>query len=110
MQSRKNIQNRRAFLKSSALGAGGLMLSFSWLSAQTSAELNGKTATASEIEFSGYVIVKEDNTVIIFSPNPEIGQNVKKLDGIERSWCHRSISAYGGSRKKMGYPNRGITY
>ena len=67
MKSIKNQQSRRAFLKTSAYGTGGLMLSFSWLSAQVSPGVSEKEILPVQAELTGYIIIKEDNTVIIFS-------------------------------------------
>ena len=51
--------------------------------ARTDAQAQSKMLATDELkslieaELSGYIIIKEDNTVIIFSQNPEIGQNIK---------------------------------
>ncbi|HCW64929.1 MAG TPA: isoquinoline 1-oxidoreductase, partial [Leeuwenhoekiella sp.] len=70
----KTKHNRRSFLKVSAAGGAGLMLQFSWFSG-----LAQDTATPAEAAFdlNAYIKMNEDGTVTIFSPNPEIGQNVK---------------------------------
>jgi len=77
MKSNKKYQSRRAFLKTSAIGTGGLMLSFSWLSTQAKSWSSQQSLPPLESELTGYIIIKEDNTVVIFSQNPEIGQNIK---------------------------------
>jgi len=77
MKANKKLQSRRAFLKTSAIGTGGLMLSFSWLSTQAKPWTSEQSLSPLETELTGYIIIKEDNTVIIFSQNPEIGQNIK---------------------------------
>ena len=70
----KTKHNRRSFLKVSAAGGAGLMLQFSWFSglAQDSA-----TPAEAAFDLNAYIKMNEDGTVTIFSPNPEIGQNVK---------------------------------
>jgi isoquinoline 1-oxidoreductase subunit beta len=68
---------RRKFIQSSAIAGGGLMLGFS--------SLAGCKHTASEIKnmpkewfrFNGFLKIGENGLVTIYSPNPEIGQNVK---------------------------------
>ena len=67
--------SRRSFLKSSALAGGGLMLSFSWFSEAKAAE---KIVNLPETwsELTGYIKITPENTIKIFCPNPEFGQNV----------------------------------
>ena len=68
----KTEQNRRSFLKVSALTGGGLMLGFNW----------GFSAEAvknppADYRFNAFLTIASDGKVTIMSPNPEIGQNVK---------------------------------
>lgn len=69
--------SRRSFLKSSALTGGGLMLSFTWLSAfkpaDKMAELNLPEQWS---QLNGYIQITPDNVIKILCPNPEFGQNV----------------------------------
>lgn len=65
--------NRRSFLKLVALGSGGLMLQFNWLSAIARENPN----TDAAFKLNGFIEISTDGTVTIASPNPEIGQNVK---------------------------------
>ncbi|WP_394343421.1 xanthine dehydrogenase family protein molybdopterin-binding subunit [Hymenobacter perfusus] len=68
---------RRSFLKSSALAGGGLMLSFTWLSAFTPAGREKEMAPGGQwVEINGYVKITPDNVIKILNPNPEFGQNV----------------------------------
>ncbi len=65
--------NRRAFLKSSALSGGGLLISFSFFS-----KASAQTAPGTQpIELNGFVKILPDNRIQIMSPNPEGGQGVK---------------------------------
>ncbi len=70
-------QNRRSFLKSSALAGGGLMLSFTWLSGFSPAGVPGAADAAGDwFEINGYIKITPDNIIKILNPNPEFGQNV----------------------------------
>ncbi|WP_109831607.1 xanthine dehydrogenase family protein molybdopterin-binding subunit [Reichenbachiella versicolor] len=63
--------DRRKFLKiSGASTAGALVIGFNWPGMV-------KAASAGETELSGYIKFLADGTVVIMSPNPEIGQGVK---------------------------------
>lgn len=73
----KNTQNRRSFLKSSALAGGGMMLSFSWFSQAKAAEKMQQSHLAEQwSELTGYIKITPDNVIKILCPNPEFGQNV----------------------------------
>ena len=77
MTLQERTVNRRAFLKSSALAGGGLMLSFGWLSS-FAAETKGIIEIPDEwTELNGFLKISEKGIVSIMSPNPEGGQNVK---------------------------------
>jgi len=68
--------DRRSFLKTMAVGGGGLMLGFSWFSALAK---DPKAANLPDeiFEINAYIKIHPDGKVTILSPNPEIGQNVK---------------------------------
>ncbi len=76
-----NKTNRRDFLKITSLTGGGLLLGFNWFSAEA-----GSTGTipigianagfAGPINFNSYLSIATDGTITIFSPNPELGQNI----------------------------------
>jgi isoquinoline 1-oxidoreductase subunit beta len=74
MTDQKTSIDRRSFLKSSALAGGGLMISFTWLSAFTN-KTNDPDAPE-WIEINGYIKITPDNVIKILNPNPEFGQNV----------------------------------
>jgi len=77
MEKFKTDNSRRAFLKSSFLAGGGLMISFSGL-AEFSFEnkINLSDLPAEWHELTGYIKITSDNVIKIFNPNPEFGQNV----------------------------------
>jgi isoquinoline 1-oxidoreductase beta subunit len=77
MSEIKNSVNRRTFLKSSALAGGGLLLSFTFLSAFKKGPLTTDGNEAEQwYEVTGYIKIMPDNSIKILNPNPEFGQNV----------------------------------
>ncbi len=67
--------NRRGFIKLGLSAGGGLMLGFHWNSAVASIE-NFSTAAAN-VDFNSYLAISPEDVITIFSPNPELGQNIK---------------------------------
>lgn len=74
-ESVKTSMGRRSFLKTMALGGGGLMIGFSWLSSDSSA--SAENMPEGLLDINAYIKIAPDGQVTILSPNPEIGQNVK---------------------------------
>lgn len=72
----KTSINRRSFLKVSAAGSAGIMIGFSWLAGCASPE---EAASIPEEWFNinAFIEIADNGEVTIYSPNPEIGQNVK---------------------------------
>lgn len=71
-------QNRRSFLKASALSGGGFILSIGFLSSFKSTEISENSiAPLNWNELNGFVKITADNVIKIMSPNPEGGQGVK---------------------------------
>lgn len=97
-KERKRI-NRRDFIKVSSAASGGLMLSFSWLGCSskplTPISVEGQT------RMNGYIKIGLDNIITIFSPNPEIGQNVKTsmpmivADEMDADWANVRVEQAG---------------
>ncbi|MEM9326380.1 MAG: molybdopterin cofactor-binding domain-containing protein [Bacteroidota bacterium] len=72
----KTKHNRRSFLKVSAATSGGMLIGFNWLTRCTPAG-EPKVAIPNEwFDINGYIKIGDTGMVTIFSPNPEIGQNV----------------------------------
>ncbi len=69
--------NRRAFIKNTAAAGGGLALGFSWLAPLIPASESVAEVLDDWFELNGFLKIESDGRVIIQSPNPEIGQNVK---------------------------------
>ena len=70
-------RERRDFLKKLTLSGGGLLLGFSWHTprAEMPSILSG-AADAADTGFNSYLSILTDGTVHIYSPNPELGQNI----------------------------------
>lgn len=70
----KTAIGRRSFLKTMALGGGGLMIGFSWMSSNGA---DVENLPDEMFDVNAYIKIASDGEVTIMSPNPEIGQNVK---------------------------------
>jgi isoquinoline 1-oxidoreductase subunit beta len=70
-------KSRRDFLKITSLSAGGLMLGFNWFTNDAkAAAVVTKIAAAGDIGFNSYLSISTDGLITLFSPNPELGQNI----------------------------------
>ncbi|MGR3812026.1 molybdopterin cofactor-binding domain-containing protein [Jiulongibacter sp. NS-SX5] len=74
MKKVKTQHNRRSFLKISAASGGGLLVGFSWFAGRAQ---ENETIPEEWYRINGYIKLGSNNEVIIYSPNPEIGQNVR---------------------------------
>ncbi|HMQ48549.1 MAG TPA: molybdopterin-dependent oxidoreductase [Saprospiraceae bacterium] len=74
----KTTYNRRSFLKVSTAAGGGLVLGFSWLASCARADQEEVLALPEAwFDINSYLKIGDNGVVTIYSPNPEIGQNVK---------------------------------
>lgn len=75
----KTQYNRRSFLKVSAAAGGGMLIGFNWLTSCTPASSPEAAIPIPNEWFNVNAFIKIGDTglVTIYSPNPEIGQNVK---------------------------------
>ncbi|HSU49365.1 MAG TPA: molybdopterin cofactor-binding domain-containing protein, partial [Segetibacter sp.] len=80
------------------LAGGGLMLGFSWFSAEASAPVIANEAgVAGSAGFNSYLSIGTDGTITIFSPNPELGQNIMTsfpmivADELEADWTRVKV-------------------
>src|SRR5436190_15017923 len=72
-----NKTSRRDFIKLTSLTGGGLLLGFSWFSSDAAtAEIIDPANFAGEVPFNSYLSIAADGTITIYSPNPELGQNI----------------------------------
>src|SRR6188508_2154714 len=67
---------RRNFMKIAATAGGGLLLGFHWGSSEAST-IQVVGAVVDDINFNSYLSISPEGIVTIFSPNPELGQNIK---------------------------------
>lgn len=73
----QNKTSRRNFIKFSSITGGGLMLGFSWFDAEAKMPAIIDAAKfAGNLEFNSYLSIATDGIITIFSPNPELGQNI----------------------------------
>ncbi|MEJ7769484.1 MAG: molybdopterin cofactor-binding domain-containing protein, partial [Chitinophagaceae bacterium] len=72
-----NKKSRREFFKLTSITGTGLMLGFSWFSAEAKAPvLVNEAAFAGNVGFNSYLSISTDGVITIMSPNPELGQNI----------------------------------
>ena len=71
-----NKTSRRDFIKITSLTGGGLVLGFSWFGSEAMPVIVNKATAAGDLSFLNYLSIAADGTITIFSPNPELGQNV----------------------------------
>jgi isoquinoline 1-oxidoreductase subunit beta len=69
--------SRRNFMKLAAAAGGGLLLGFHWGEANASGVEIIDGVAEGEISFNSYLSIAPDGVITIFSPNPELGQNIK---------------------------------
>lgn len=69
--------SRRDFMKVAAAATGGLFLGFNWAGAATEPMAVLSSASPADINFNSYLSIAPDGVITIFSPNPELGQNIK---------------------------------
>lgn len=71
--------SRRNFIKLAAAASGGFVLSFDWTSVVASPikVVRGAIGDGDAVNFNSYLSLSPDGVITIFSPNPELGQNIK---------------------------------
>ncbi len=78
MKSKKQIIDRRSFLKASALTGGGLIIGFNFFTAcKPEVKPSVDISKLNFHDFNGFIKIADNGMVTIFAPNPEIGQGVK---------------------------------
>ena len=106
----KTSVGRRAFLKSSALAGGGLMLGFSWLaSCQSKPEEEVLAMPEEWFEINSYLKIGDNGVVTIYTPNPEFGQNVRTsmpmliAEELDMDWDKVIVEQAPYHTKKYGF-------
>ncbi|QWX85294.1 xanthine dehydrogenase family protein molybdopterin-binding subunit [Cellulophaga sp. HaHaR_3_176] len=70
--------NRRAFIRTSSLASGGLLVGFNFFTAcKDSVKPPIDISKLNFNDFNAFIKIADNGMVTIFSPNPEIGQGVK---------------------------------
>uniref|UniRef100_UPI0025889A83 xanthine dehydrogenase family protein molybdopterin-binding subunit n=1 Tax=Algoriphagus sp. TaxID=1872435 RepID=UPI0025889A83 len=71
--------SRRDFLKIAGTTAGGLFIGFNWFSCDSPKVevLSNEEILAQAKSFNSYLSISPTGDVVIYSPNPELGQNIK---------------------------------
>ena len=77
--NQSNQIKRRSFFKISAVAGGGMILGFNWLTGcKQPEEIIKELELPSEwFDINSFLKIGNNGVVTIFSPNPEIGQNIK---------------------------------
>ncbi|MCS5489483.1 xanthine dehydrogenase family protein molybdopterin-binding subunit [Algoriphagus limi] len=72
-------ESRRDFLKIASTTAGGLFIGFNWFSCDSPKVevLSTEEVLAQAKPFNAYLSISPTGDVVIYSPNPELGQNIK---------------------------------
>ena len=95
----KTALDRRSFLKISAAASGGILIGFSWFAGCTPDTKDGKFVEVPNewFEINSYIKIGDTGMVTIYSPNPEIGQNVKTsmpmivAEELDVDWNHVKV-------------------
>lgn len=71
--------SRRDFLKIAGSSVGGLVIGFSWFSCDSPKMevLSTEEILSQAKSFNSYLSISPSGDVVIYSPNPELGQNIK---------------------------------
>ena len=85
---------RRAFIRNTGLASGGLVIGFSWLASCKMTPEQVNSLPKEWFELNGFLKVGDNGMVTIMSPNPEIGQNVKKMLLYFFSSCYTKTGSY----------------
>ncbi|WP_422080787.1 molybdopterin cofactor-binding domain-containing protein [Ulvibacterium sp.] len=73
-----NSFSRRAFLRTSSLAGGGMLIGFNLFTAcKNEVKMPVDIASLNFNDFNAFIKIADNGMVTIYSPNPEIGQGVK---------------------------------
>lgn len=87
-------------MKLAATAGGGLLLGFHWADSSASS-IMGVVAESDivkgNVDFNSYLSISSDDVITIFSPNPELGQNIKTsfpmivAEELDADWSHVKV-------------------
>lgn len=102
----KTKYNRRSFLKVSAAASGGMVIGFNWLVSCTPSAEQLLQMPEEWFNINAFLKIGNNGIVTIFSPNPEIGQNVKTsmpmivAEELDVAWKNVIVEQAGLDTKK----------
>lgn len=97
--------SRRDFLKIAATAGGGLLIGFYWNNSEAST-MKVVGGLVDDVNFNSYLSISPEGVVTIFSPNPELGQNIKTTfpmivaDELDADWSKVKVVQAGLDTKK----------
>lgn len=98
--------SRRNFMKLAATAGGGLLLGFHWNNADAAAIKVAVGNVVDDINFNSYLSISPEDVITIFSPNPELGQNIKTsfpmivAEELDADWSKVKVVQAGLDTKK----------
>ena len=97
--------SRRNFLRIAATAGGGLILGFHWSKSEASV-IDVVKGLAEDVNFNSYLSISPEGIITIFSPNPELGQNIKTsfpmvvAEELDADWTKVKVVQAGLDTKK----------
>ena len=97
--------SRRNFLKIAATAGGGLILGFHSNKTEASV-IDVVNGLAEDVNFNSYLSISPEGVITIFSPNPELGQNIKTsfpmvvAEELDADWTKVKVVQAGLDTKK----------
>lgn len=99
--------SRRDFIKLSVAAGGGLVLGFNWSDTEAAGIALLPAGASDAVNFNSYLAISPDDIVTIFSPNPELGQNIKTsfpmivAEELEADWSKVNVVQAALDTKKF---------
>ena len=99
--------SRRDFIKLSVAAGGGLVLGFNWSDTEAAGIALVPAGASDAVNFNSYLAISPDDIVTIFSPNPELGQNIKTsfpmivAEELEADWSKVNVVQAALDTKKF---------
>jgi len=99
--------SRRDFIKLSVAAGGGLVLGFNWSDTEAVGIALVPAGASDAVNFNSYLAISPNDIVTIFSPNPELGQNIKTsfpmivAEELEADWSKVNVVQAALDTKKF---------